>query len=285
LVDTQPMQLTEEQRMVVREIASQVAIALQQSRLRTAIQRHTRDLERRVALRTGELREVNAALEQFGSSVAHDLRAPLRTLQGFADALLEDYGDRFDETGRDYAQRIVRAASSMDALISDLLTYSRLSRSELHLQSVNLQLVVEQSVAQLEQELRERNAELEVEQDMPVVRGQTTILIQVVTNLLSNAVKFMPPERVPQVRVWAEQREDMVRLWVEDNGLGIDPRYRERVFSVFERLHGSEQYPGTGIGLAIVRKGVERMGGSAGVDSTVGVGSRFWIELPAGGAS
>lgn len=237
-------------------------------------------LENRVVKRTVQLEEANQELEAFAYSVSHDLRAPLRGMEGLAQALLEDYGDRMDSVGQEYAQRIVAAAARMDLLIQDLLAYSRLSRAELQLKPIELGKLVIDVTNQLETELKERQARVVVEEPMPMVMGHRSTLFQVVTNLLANAIKFVSPRVQPQVRIWAEDRDELVRLWVEDNGIGIAPEHQERIFRVFERLHGVETYPGTGIGLAIVRKGVERMGGKVGIESQVGQGTQFWIELP-----
>jgi len=135
---------------------------------------------------------------------------------------------------------------------------------------------------QLESDLREKKAELTVQGALPAVLGHRATLGQVVGNLLSNAIKFVAPGVTPEVRIRAEERGEFIRLWVEDNGIGIAPEYRDRIFRIFERLHGVETYPGTGLGLAIVLKGVERLGGRAGVESEEGVGSKFWIELKKG---
>lgn len=266
-------------------------------------------LEQRVRERTAQLEEANQELEAFSYSVSHDLRAPLRAMQGFAQALLEDYGDRLDSLAQDYAQRIVAAARHMDTLINELLSYSRLSRGEICLQLVSLTTVVAEVLAELEIEIQAQNAQVRVEEPLPEAIAHRTILVQIVTNLIANAIKFVNPAVQPQVRVWAEEfsqageqgvtrgqgefriispttnhqpltTSKWVRLWIEDNGIGIAPEYYQRIFRVFERLHGVESYPGTGIGLAIVRKGVERMGGEIGVESQANGGSRFWIELP-----
>ena len=279
-----------------------------------ALQRHAEELERCVAERTAELeervaeverlnraltnlledlqaanrnleataarlRETNEELEAFVYSVSHDLRAPLRAMEGFAQALLEDYGEGMDPTARDYAGRIIAAARRMDVLIQDLLAYSRVSRTEVRLGSVALERVIQDVLQELEAEIREKNAQVLVEEPLPLVQAHYTILCQVLSNLLSNAVKFVAEGVRPRVRMWAEERGEWIRLWVEDNGIGIPPEYYERIFRIFERLHGIETYPGTGVGLAIVKKGVERMGGRVGVESEVGQGSRFWIEL------
>ena len=239
-----------------------------------------RDLERRVEERTAELAEANQALEGFSYSVSHDLRAPLRGMQGFAQVLLEDYGDRLDETGRDYADRIVAASGRMEALINDLLAYSRLSRVQIDLQRVALSPVVSEARRQLGNDAA-GGGRIAVEEPLPSVLAHRATLVQVLANLLSNAVKFVPEGRAPEVRVWARNGGGRVCLSIEDNGIGIAPEHQARVWNVFERLHGMETYPGTGIGLAIVRKAVERMGGRAGVESERGRGSRFWIDLPA----
>ena len=237
-------------------------------------------LEERVRARTAELEDRNAELEAFAYSISHDLRAPLRAMQGFSLALLEDYGDRLDEAGRRYAERVITAARTMDRLIDDLLAYSRLSRAELRLVPLDLGRLVRSSLDQLDGEVRGRQARITVAEPLPTVVGHGTTLAQVFANLVANAVKFVPAGRVPEVIIRAEQHGGRVRVWVEDNGIGIAAEHHERIFRVFERLHRAEDYPGTGIGLAIVRKGVERMGGAVGVESAVGSGSKFWIELP-----
>jgi PAS domain S-box-containing protein len=252
-------------------------------RLEDEVRRHAAELERRVDERTRELRDANEALEAFGHSVAHDLRAPVRNMQALADALLEDAGDRLGAEGRDYADRIVRAGRQMDRLIADLLAFSRLSRADVPLGPVDLGGVVAEARAGLAEPIAASGALVTVDGPLPVVVGHRPTLVQVVTNLLENAVKFVAPGSRPEVLIHAEQARGRVRLWVEDRGIGIAPEHRERIFGVFERLHGEEAYPGTGIGLAIVRKGAERTGGRAGVEPRPGGGSRFWVEWPAYG--
>jgi signal transduction histidine kinase len=239
-------------------------------------------LEERVRARTSELQDRNDELEAFAYSISHDLRSPLRAMEGFSQALIEDYGDRLDETGRHHAERVVKAARRMDELIDDLLAYSQLSRAALPLTRVDLSRLVRVALEQLDGDVRTRQARILVDDGLPTVVGHGATLTQVLVNLLANGVKFVPAERAPEVRVRAEARDGRVRLWIEDNGIGIAPEHHERIYRVFERLHGASDYPGTGIGLAIVRKAIERMGGSTGVESELGRGSRFWIDLPSG---
>jgi len=248
----------------------------------TEVRQHRQHLEKLVKERTAEL-------EAFTYSVSHDLRAPLRAMEGFSQALLEDYADRLDPVGQDYARRIAAAARYMDILIQDLLAWSRLSRIEIELRPVVLEGVVQEALSLLTPEIQEKSAQVAVERPLPRLVGHHGTLVQVVGNLLSNGIKFVAPGVKPQVRVWAETpstplleggKGEVVRLWVEDNGIGIAPEHHELIFRMFERLHGVETYPGTGVGLAIVRKGVERLGGRVGVESEPGRGSRFWVELP-----
>jgi len=269
----------------MREKARQQAnqlVAINQNLEREIAERKRAEAE--IKRRADELEAANKELEAFSYSVSHDLRTPLRAMQGFAQALNEDFADRLGPVAQDYTQRIVAAACRMDSLIQDLLAYSRLSRAQMLLQPLDLRSIMAQIQAQTEGEFREREAVVEaaIPEAFPHVMAHATTLVQVVTNLLTNAVKFVAPGVRPHVRVWAEERGEWGRLWVEDNGIGIAPEHQDRIFRVFERLHGSETYPGTGIGLAIAAKGMERMGGRAGVESTPGKGSKFWIELPKG---
>jgi PAS domain S-box-containing protein len=246
---------------------------------RKATSARIEELNAALARQIEGLAAANQELDAFSYSISHDLRAPLRAMQGFSEALLEDYGGRLDATGHDYANRIVTASRQMDTLIQDLLAYSRLVRAEVSLDTVSLETVVDEACGALEIELKERGGEIAVERPLGRVRGHRAVLGQIVTNLLTNAVKFTRPDTPPRVRVRSARDEGRVRLWVEDNGIGIEPQHRERIFRAFERLHGAQQYPGTGIGLAIVQKGATRLGGQAGVESEPGAGSRFWVDL------
>lgn len=230
--------------------------------------------------RSAEIEGINKELESFSYTISHDLRAPLRAMQGLSNALVEDYSHCLEPAGQDYARRIAGAASRMDSLIQDLLEYSRLSRAQLELKAINLDLLVDELLTENQSEIDERQAVVTVRRPLPEVRGHATTLMQILTNLLSNALKFVRPGVKPAVSIRAEPQENSHRIWVEDNGIGIAPEHHERIFRVFERLHASDAYPGTGIGLAIVHKGIERLGGRMGIESKPGQGSRFWLDLP-----
>ncbi|MFN4178736.1 MAG: sensor histidine kinase, partial [Armatimonadota bacterium] len=182
-------------------------------------------------------------------------------------------------TGRDYCRRIVNAARKMDQLIGALLDYGRLSYRELTLGKVSLERVIEDALQLTEAYLTQRGAEVRIDPPLPTVIGHHTLLVQILVNLLTNAVKFTPYDRRPRVQIWAEEQSGKVRLWVKDNGLGIPKEQQEKIFRPFTRLHPETDYPGVGIGLAIVKRGVEKMGGKVGVISEIGKGSKFWIEL------
>lgn len=241
----------------------------------------------RLMAATNRLEEANADLETFAYSISHDLRAPLRAIQGFAALLRQSGAESVNAASLEYLGRIDAAANRMDALIQDLLAYSRIRRTEVDPTPVHLDSLMAEVLQQMELDILERRAVVEVEGPLRVVSGHRAILMQILTNLIGNALKFTSADVTPHVRICSETIADKdapaarLRLWIEDNGIGIEPRHHEQIFNVFERLHHAEQYPGTGIGLAIVQQGMARMGGRAGVESSPGKGSRFWIELPA----
>jgi signal transduction histidine kinase len=256
----------------VETIARQVAFAIER-------QRGAEALESLVNERTASLRQVIAQIEEFSYTVSHDLRAPVRAMRGYADIILQDHGWRLDAEARELLTRIVRSGTRMDRLILDLLTYSRMSRRELRLEPVSLDKLVREVVQQYP-DMRPERADIEVAGPLPDVIAHEPSLSQVISNLLSNAVKFVRPHGRPHVRVSFDRRDSQARLWIEDNGIGIKPEHQSRLFGMFERIHPECEYEGTGIGLAIVRKAVERMNGAVGVESDGVSGSRFWIELP-----
>ena len=247
---------------------------------RLAAEEALRENAHRCQTLASELKQLNQELESFAVSVSHDLRAPLRTMQGFAFALLDRCGDTLSPEARDYAARIIAAGRDSEQLITSLLAYSRVSLAEAVLGPVSLEHVVETARGQLQADLEASHARLEVRGPLPTVLGNDTILVQVVANLLSNAIKFVSEDRTPEVFVRTEHVGTAVRLWVEDNGIGVPPGGEESIFKAFERLSAGGDKPGTGVGLAIVRRGMQRMRGASGVVSRENGGSAFWIEMP-----
>ena len=249
---------------------------LRQARTRSV--NHAKELDAVVTERTAKLASANRQLESFVYSIAHDLRGPLRSMQGFSQLLVEEAGAGLSATGKDYADRISKSAQFMDALLSDLLAFSRISHEQVELTPVDLGAVVASVLSRLQQDIQEKNAHVENCGPWPIVLAHEPTLAQVLYNLVSNALKFIQPGVPPLVRLRAEEHTQFLRVWVEDNGIGIASDHQSQIFRPFIRLAG-EKYPGTGIGLSIVQKGIERMGRQVGVESTPGHGSRFWFEL------
>jgi signal transduction histidine kinase len=212
-------------------------------------------------------------------TIAHDLRAPLRAQHSYSDLLLLKFGS--DPTGSEYLNKIKEAAARLDDLVRDVLSYASLNRKALPLTQVELSQVVAIAREELLQAVEQQQATIYLDKIQGIVVAHKGALCLVVSNLLSNALKFIPRGVRPIVRIWSEQRSGFVRLWVEDNGLGIDPQNHLIIFEIFQRLNNGPQYPGTGIGLTLVKSGIERMGGRVGLESELGKGSRFWVELPA----
>ncbi|HYG34491.1 MAG TPA: ATP-binding protein, partial [Clostridia bacterium] len=240
------------------------------------LKHYARELEARVAERTAKLTETIAELEAFSYTLTHDLRAPLRSMRGFAMALQEEYQSQLGSDGAEFLERISTSAKRMDLLIQDVLTLSTVSRAETKLEPVDAGKLL-QGVLESYPEFQPPRSRVELVGALPWVLGSEALLTQCVSNLLTNAVKFVPDGVVSQVQIWAKENGGHVTLYFKDNGIGIPEGSREKIFGIFERL--SRKYEGTGIGLAIVRKAVDRMGGSVGVESEVGKGSTFWLEL------
>jgi PAS domain S-box-containing protein len=241
---------------------------------------YARNLEATIAERTANLQRTVADLEAFSFTISHDLRSPLRAIQGFAHFLLEDYADKFDSRGRDYLERIKNSAERQDKLILEALTYSRIGRSKISIEPINLNKLIE-DVLQTYPDIQAHRAEITIERPLHSVMGSHASLVQCVSNLLANAVKFVPAGSRAQVRIRTEKRDSKVRLLIEDKGIGIPENLLSKIFEPFQRAHPNAGFEGTGMGLAIVRKATLRMDGAVGVQSEVGRGSTFWIELPA----
>jgi len=238
------------------------------------------ELELRVKDRTLQLEAANKELESFSYSVSHDLRAPLRAISGFSEILARRHRLDLNEEGRHYIDNIVQASQRMGHLIDDLLSYARLGRTMVRHEPVSLAGLVDEISRNMQAYLAEINGALSIPEALPVVTGDHTLLSQVFTNLLENAFKYHQPAVPPQVSLtyYREGRDVVVK--VSDNGIGIPPEYQAKIFSMFQRLHTEEEYPGTGIGLATVRKSLALLGGSVWVESKEGQGSTFFVRLP-----
>jgi signal transduction histidine kinase/PAS domain-containing protein len=272
--------LDEELLRTMGAIGSQVGQYVERKRAEAEVRELNATLEGRVRERTEELEAALRELDEFAYTVAHDLRAPLRAISGFSDLLMEDYaGKPLDEHGREMAHRISQAGRRMDSLIMSLLEYSRLSREPIEVGTVDLDKCLTAALVAVSPDIASRRAEVIVERPLGHVLGNASLLEKSLKHLLANALKFTPRDQTPRIRVRTEKTEKVVRLSVSDRGIGIDPKYRERIFGIFQRLNRSEDSPGIGIGLPVVRRSVERMGGRVGVEAEPGGGSRFWMEL------
>jgi len=238
------------------------------------------ELEQRVAERTVELEATNKELGAFSYSVSHDLKAPLRGIDGYSQILLEDYGNQIDAEGRQLVANIRRGVLQMHELIEDLLAYSRMERRAVKTSLVDLRALVETIVRVRGQS--DSDAEVSIELDVPNldVDADREGLALILRNLLENAIKFSRKKKAVNVRIGARREDGKLLIWVKDNGIGFDMKYHDRIFEIFQRLHRAEDYPGTGVGLALVYKATHRMGGRVWAESEPDNGATFFLELP-----
>jgi PAS domain S-box-containing protein len=296
-------------------VANHASTALENARLYEEVQLYASDLESRVAERTVELsgriaqveelnramadllqdlqetnrrleetsrklQTANTELETFAYSVSHDLKAPLRGIDGYSHLLTEQYAGQLDEEGKAFLQNIRRATAHMAQLIDDLLTYSRLELQELTARPVDACLLVEDLLAERRDEIERRKIQVTVEIPFKFVTCDAEGLAQALRNLLDNALKFTRETPEVQIQIGGRKTTKSTLLWVRDNGVGFDLKYHDRIFEMFQRLYTSDAYPGTGIGLSIVRKVTQRMGGRAWAESELGKGATFYLEFP-----
>jgi PAS domain S-box-containing protein len=256
-------------------LALYVADITEKKHLQEAI---TRQLEQRVAEKTAELEGKNQSLEALTYSLAHDLRAPMRSISGFMCVLLDEHGNKLGPDGLELANRVLNSSKHAEKLMANLLEYGRLAHVHLPLVRVDAQALAETIVRNLASEIHHHGGRVKIISPLPAVIANETVLEQALTNLIMNALKYTNDGESPIVSVRSQVNGDMARIVVEDYGLGIAPEHLGKLFKPFERIGGKK--PGTGLGLSIVAKGIERMGGRVGVESTPGKGSRFWFELP-----
>jgi PAS domain S-box-containing protein len=243
------------------------------------LQEYASNLESKVQKRTELLNERNAELQDFCYSIAHDIRAPLRSIQAMSQVVLDDYDSALDENGKKYLARIVQAGSQLDQLTIDLLEYTRFSREEITLTPISLDKVVEEVLSNLAEVIEQKGAKVTIREPLPLAYGQHAYTVQILGNFLSNALKFVKPGEKPLIEISSELIDNKVRINVKDNGIGISPEYQEKIFVLFERLNPQGTYEGTGAGLTIARKAARRMNGDIGITSKPGEGSIFWLDL------
>ena len=265
--------------MIIRDIT-------ERKQTEAELARHRQHLEELVAARTADLAQANQnleaanhELESFAYSVSHDLRAPLRAIDGFSQVLVEDYEEKLGTEGKRILQIVRNGATKMGRLIDDILAFSRVSRQTIAASKTDMGSLVQDALRELAPAMADRSIEMKIG-PLPYVHGDRAMLERVWTNLLQNAIKFTGPKPNPVVEVGARPEGGETVFFVKDNGVGFDMRYADKLFGVFHRLHTMEEFPGTGIGLAIVNRIVTKHGGRVWAESTVGEGATFYFALP-----
>jgi signal transduction histidine kinase len=264
---------------VAEELARRAAIAVDNARLYRSVSEMNEQLEHRVRERTSELETVNRELEAFSYSVSHDLRSPLRSIDGFSQALAEDCAEAIDDTGRDYLRRIRNAAQRMGHLIDDMLSLARVARREMVIEAVDLSAMASATMQDVMQDGSGRKAVIVIQPGV-VAKGDRGLLQIVLDNLLRNAWKFTSRKDATRVEFGVEQRDGERVFFVRDNGAGFNMMYADKLFGPFQRLHGMKEFEGTGIGLATVQRIIARHGGRVWAYARVDEGASFYFTLP-----
>jgi light-regulated signal transduction histidine kinase (bacteriophytochrome) len=265
-----------EQLNIAQEVATQLAIAIAQARLLERVKGQAAELESKVRERTAELEAANKELGSFSYSVSHDLRAPLRAIDGYARMLEEDYGAQLDDEGRRLLGAVRGNSARMGHLIDDLLAFSRLGRQAPAKRAVDMTALAREVV----EELRADSPAAVTLQELPAAHADRTLIRQVWTNLIGNAFKYSAKRAQASIEIGGREEQAENTYWVRDNGAGFDMRYVAKLFGVFQRLHRDDEFPGTGVGLAIVQRVVTRHGGRAWAEGRPGEGACFYFSLP-----
>jgi PAS domain S-box-containing protein len=295
--------------------ALQAAAALENARLYQQVQSYAEDLEVDYAERTNELQKrvaeveelnkalallledfqasnnklsettkklkaANTELESFSYSVSHDLKAPLRGIDGYSRLLMDEYQGKLDDEGRVFLENIRKGTQQMSQLIDDLLAYSRLERRSITSTNINPKILIEALLEQREREIKGKNIKVSVQKMCTTVQTDYESLSQAIRNLIDNAIKFTQGVNNPEITLGGYETENACVIWVRDNGIGFDMQFHDRIFEIFQRLHTNDTFPGTGVGLAIVRKALQHMGGRVWAESEPGKGATFFLEIP-----
>jgi signal transduction histidine kinase len=256
------------------EIAERTRSAAEVLKLNAELEQKNKDLEER----TTSLQETITELDSYSYSISHDMRSPLRTMKGYSDILMEECLAQLSPEHQGYLQKISSGAARLDHLIQDVLSYSFVSRSKFHLEETDIHRLTLDIIEQYPG-MQEPQADVKIEGTLPKVWANEANLTQVISNLLSNAIKFVEPGKKAVVRIRSEIAGANAIISFQDNGIGIEPKDQERIFGIFVKVHPVQTYAGTGIGLSIVRRAAEKMGGKVGLESELGKGTRFWLEL------
>jgi PAS domain S-box-containing protein len=275
-----PHLFEEDEMLQAEQVAAQIALGLYKQKLMDEVRIYNQELEQRVMERTADLEAKNKELETFTYSVSHDLKAPLRGIDGYSKLLLEDHAEQLDEEGMSFLQTIRQATLQMNRLIEDLLSYSRLERRAFNNDKVNLLSLVNHILLERQNDLATRGIAVHKDVADIWVNLDEKAMEQALRNLVDNAIKFTTDQSNPSIEIGLKSDTGKYILFVKDNGIGFDMKYHEKIFDIFQRLHLAEDYPGTGIGLALVKKAMQRLGGRAWAESAPGSGSTFYLEFP-----
>ena len=260
------------------ELARRTSLAIENARFYKEMQNTNTELEHRVAKRTTELEAINKELEAFSYSVSHDLRAPLRSIDGFSNKILKEYSELFDDQGKDYFTRVMKASRHMGHLIDDLLKLARFSRIEMHMEEVNLSAIAESIAAELKESNPERIVNFSVQNDM-IVFGDRNLIQIALQNLLNNAWKYSKNQPETLIEFGSFNKDEQIIYFIRDNGVGFDMHYVDKLFGAFQRLHSQSEFEGTGIGLATVQRIIRRHQGNIWAESIVNEGTTFFFTL------
>ena len=261
-----------------KELSLRATLALENAKLYKEIQDSNIELEQRVAKRTVELEAINKELEAFSYSVSHDLRAPLRSIDGFSNKILKDYGELFDDQGKDYFMRVKNASQHMGHLIDDLIKLARISRIGMNMEEINLSAIARLITTELQESNPERRASFHIQDDM-IAKGDRNLLQIALQNLLDNAWKYSKNQTETKIEFGSTQKDKQIIYFITDNGVGFDMRYVDKLFGAFQRLHSLSEFEGTGIGLATVQRIISRHQGTIWADSEVNKGTTFFFTL------